>query len=180
MAGTTLPLPFVKELQRLKSGEVTLHYNARYVAAVAADTTLFVRLIEGDFPETSKVIPKTTAFKLTTDRKGLIAAFKGAQLCASDRLHVVRLTINGTLELHAENPDSGAVFDSTVEYSEREAVKGGGDPVTLGINARYVLQALHAIESREVTLEGVDFSTPITIKSADDTRGAALIMPMRL
>jgi len=180
LAGSILPLPLVAELERLKGGEVTVNYCPRTITATCGSVRVFGRLIEGDFPKTSQVIPKKSAFRLTTDRKGLISALKIVELCAPKRSHAVRLTINGALELFASDPDAEAEGGTSVEYSEREAVKGGGDAVVLDVNARYFLAALKALESVAVVLEGLDALSPITLKSGDGTGGAGLIMPLRI
>ncbi len=79
----------------------------------------------------------------------------------------------GEMELSASNPDLGEAREILpVDYS--------GDRFESGFNARYMLDALSAMTSKEVSLELVDELAPAQLRPADDADQLAVVMPMRM
>lgn len=136
-----------------------------------------VKTIDAQFPPYDQVIPKTSACSFRAPRSILRDAIKAVSVAASDRTGGVKLTLeNGKLLITSESPESGNGFDElSVDYS--------GPPVTIGLNAKYVLDVLDAVDDDEVTV-GVDGELdPFVIKPVGETAGQgyiAILMPMRI
>jgi DNA polymerase-3 subunit beta len=164
-----------KLIDEVGDAEAGLTVAEKDVRVHTASTSFFMRLVEGEFPDYRQVIPGSTRAKVTVNRDELFAALRRASLLASERSHGVRLHVErGVLELSASNPDQG-------EVSEEVEVSYSGDPVTVGFNARYLLDVLsvHA-EGETIELGLSDEVGPGVLRSLHDPAYTYVVMPMRL
>ena len=135
---------------------------------------LSVKLADEQFPPYAKVIPQKSDRRVTIGRSGFIEALRRISLVASDKSGGVRLIVEeGKLRILSENPDVG-------EGSEELDVDFAGKPVTIGFNAKYLLDVLSALPDDEVALELSGELDPGVIKPARDSDFIGVIMPMRI
>ncbi|MEM9188503.1 MAG: DNA polymerase III subunit beta [Myxococcota bacterium] len=137
---------------------------------------LSVKLADEQFPPYGKVIPAKQTRKLSLHRTSFVEALKRIALVASDKSGGVRLAIEaGTLKITSENPDVG-------EGSEELDIDYASDPVTVGFNARYLLDVLAALQSDEVALELNGELDPGVLKpvGSEMLDFVGVIMPMRI
>jgi DNA polymerase-3 subunit beta len=136
--------------------------------------TLSVKLVDEQFPPYSKVIPQKQERRVIIARGPFVEALRRIALVASDKSGGVRLAIDeGKLGIMSENPDVG-------EGSEELDVDFVGKPVTIGFNARYLLDALSALNEDEVALEVSGALDPGVIKPGKGEAFVGVIMPMRI
>ena len=138
------------------------------------DVLLSVKLADEQFPPYGKVIPKTQQRRVVVSRHALIDTLKRISLVANDKSGAVRFNVEpGTIRITSENPEVG-------EGSEELDVDFAGEPVEIGFNVRYLLDALSAITEDEVALELGGALDPGVIKPAGPTDFIGVIMPMRI
>ena len=108
------------------------------------DVEISSRLIEGTYPNYTQVIPGESTTTVSLSTASLLREAKTAAVLARDAANPVRLRIgDGTLTLLAQTAEVGddeAPFSATVK----------GDDVQIAFNARYMLDALSALDSDEV------------------------------
>jgi DNA polymerase-3 subunit beta len=140
-----------------------------------AKNVLSVRLCDHQFPPWADVVPKSHSGTTTIDRQALLDACKAVAVAASDRTGGVKLSFTqSTLKLSSESPEGG-------DGGDEIACTHDGPEVEIGVNARYLEQALGVIEGEEVVIGSSGELDPITIKAAGDTSGSvAVTMPMRV
>lgn len=141
-----------------------------------SDVLLSVKLADEQFPPYSKVIPQQQTRRVLIGRLALIDSLRRISLVSNDKSGVVRLAVdNGVLRIVSENPDVG-------EGSEELDVDYAGEAVTIGFNAKYVLDVLGALDDDEVALELSGELDPGVIKPAGDSASdfVGVIMPMRI
>ncbi len=136
---------------------------------------LSVKLADEQFPPYGKVIPQSQSRRVVASRAQLIEALKRISLVASDKSGGVRLQLTpGQLRITSENPDVG-------EGSEELDVDYAGDEVTIGFNARYMLDVLGSLSADEVALELSGELDPGVIRPVGDGIDfIGVIMPMRI
>lgn len=137
----------------------------------AGDVVLSVKLADESFPPYAKVIPAANRKhgRLIAPRDALAAALRRIVLVASR--DGVRLEIrDGLLRVVGESPDAG-------EGSEELDVDYAGPELTIGCNARYLLDAIGCLADDDVTIEVSGELDPLVIKAADYT---GVVMPMRV
>ena len=136
-----------------------------------------VKLVDAQFPPYEKVIPEKTEHIVRASRVAMSDALKAVAIAASDRTGGVRLTIEDhTIRFESESPESGAGFDEV-------AIEYDGPPVAIGLNARYLLDALGAMSTEDVNLGVSGELDPAMLRpSAAEAQGdyMAVIMPMRI
>jgi DNA polymerase-3 subunit beta len=177
--GVILPRKGLQELRKLLDdtdlAEVTITIGDRDARFQAGTVSLFMRLVEGEFPDYRQVIPNESRVKAALARDDLLAALRRTALLASERSHGVKLALqSGTLSLSASNPEQG-------EASEDLEVSYQGQPVTVGFNARYLMEVL-AVHATGDTIElGLtDEVGPGVVRGSQDPTYTYVLMPMRL
>lgn len=141
-----------------------------------SDVLLSVKLADEQFPPYSKVIPQQQNRRAVCARASLVSSLKRISLVSNDKSGGVRLGLEeGRLKIVSENPDVG-------EGSEEIDVDFAGEPVTIGFNARYLLDVLGALHEDEVALELSGELDPGVIKPVGDTASqfVGVVMPMRI
>ena len=164
-----------KLLDEVEQGDVTLTVSAKDVRLSTPSISFFMRLIEGEFPDYRQVIPGSVRAKARFNRNDLLAALRRISLLASERSRGVKLHLEkGRLDASASNPDQG-------EASEDIEISYGGEPLTVGFNARYLIEVLNAHPEGEVIELGLtDEVGPGTVTGASDPEYTYVVMPMRL
>jgi len=138
------------------------------------EVLLSVKLADEQFPPYAKVIPSSQSRRIVVSRILLAEALRRISLVANDKSGAVRFGIEpGTLKLTSENPDVG-------EGSEEIDVDFAGEPVEIGFNARYFLDALSSLTEDEVVLEVGGALDPGVIRPVGPTDFIGVIMPMRI
>jgi DNA polymerase-3 subunit beta len=138
------------------------------------DVQLSVKLADEQFPPYGKVIPKQQSRRVVVPRTQLVESLKRISLVANDKSGAVRFDVKpGTVRITSENPDVG-------EGSEELDVDFAGEPVEIGFNVRYLLDALAALTEDDVALELGGQLDPGVIKPVGPTDFIGVIMPMRI
>jgi DNA polymerase-3 subunit beta len=136
---------------------------------------LSVKLAEEQFPPYGKVIPQNQDKRVVISRGGLVDALRRMSLVSSDKSGGVRFQLSaGSLRIVSENPDLG-------EGSEELDVDYAGTPLTIGFNAKYLLEALQALSDDQIALELAGELDPGVVRPATDPNAfVGVIMPMRI
>lgn len=187
MAGVILPRKAVGEIAKLctegkKAGadRIVVALSDSKIRIEIGPTVLTSKLIDGSFPDYSRVIPKDWACEAVLDKAEASAAIDRVATINSDRGRAIKLTFDsGTLKLDATNPDTGTA-------NEEMAISGGPDaPFETGFNSRYLADVLAALDSETVTLRLPEISgSPTIFVPTTQPEGGAdrlvVLMPMRI
>jgi DNA polymerase-3 subunit beta len=138
------------------------------------DVTLVMRLIEGEFPNYQQVVPSEPGIQLILDSDRLAKALRRVVLLSSERSRAVKLEITeGEAVVTSSNPDLGDARDEIdIDYA--------GEKVSIGFNARYVLDALASLHTKEVRLGLQGDLSPAVLVPTNDEDALAVVMPMRI
>jgi DNA polymerase III subunit beta len=171
-----VPRKAVQELGRVLSGseEAALAVRDSQFLLRTPGFVLTSKLIEGTFPSYEQVLPKAHPRRVTVEREPLIAALRRVSVVAEDRTRPVRLTVSSAaVRLSAQSQELG-------EAEEVLPAESTGEELTIGFNARYILEALGPMEGDRVIVELKDPLSPGVFKSASDQEDLCVIMPMRI
>ncbi len=177
-SGVIVPRKGLAELKRLvdeeDADEVELGFEGSNGLARKGDVTLVMRLIEGEFPNYGQVIPKSIERSLTVGTGELIHALRRVALLSAERSRAVRLELTpGKLTISSSNPDVGEAHEELdVDYDAEE--------ISIGFNARYLLDCLGVVGAKEVVLGLQNENAPAQVRPTDDDDSLAVVMPMRL
>ena len=176
--GVIIPRKGLTELKRLVDeedvDEVELGFEGSTALVRKRGVTLSMRLIEGEFPNYRQVIPQPGKHQIVMPVEPLIQALRRVIIVAAERSRAVKIELgSGTLRLSSNNPDVG-------EAREELDADYMGEELTVAFNARYLLDALSYLGSKEVRLGLHDAVSPAQLAPADDGDSFAVVMPMRL
>lgn len=136
----------------------------------------FSRLLEGNYPDTSRLIPAEFKTSITINGKLLLQAIDRASLLArEDRNNVVRFeTFEGNVvEISSNSPEIGKVEEQIqVESLEGESLK-------ISFSAKYMMEALKAIDGQDVIVQFTGAMRPFILRSVHDDAILQLILPVR-
>jgi DNA polymerase-3 subunit beta len=106
--------------------------------------------------------------------ENLVRALRRVALLSAEHSRAVKVELGeGKLQLSARTPDLG-------EAQEELDVDYDGPSVSIGFNARYLLDCLGALGAKEVRLGLRDAGSPVEVRPTDDLDSLAVVMPMRL
>ncbi|MEZ5647228.1 MAG: DNA polymerase III subunit beta [Burkholderiaceae bacterium] len=172
-----LPRKTVLELQRLlsdKDGGIELQFAANQ-AKFSFDGMEFVtKLVEGKFPDYNRVIPKNHKNIVTLGRAPLLACLQRTAIMTSEKFKGVRLNVEpGSLRVASNNAEQEeAVDELDIDY--------GGDPIEIGFNVTYLIDALQNMGQEMVRIELQDGNSSALVTNPEDSAFKYVVMPMRI
>ena len=171
-----VPRKGVLELQRILTpeGDAELAIGSNHVRAQIGDVRFTSKLIDGRFPEYSRVIPAAPAAAIKADRDALRQALQRTSILSNEKYRGIRITVKKNLVMvQAHNPEQ--------EEAEEEIEVGyDGADLEVGFNVNYLLDALAAIDGVEVELGLTDSNSSCLIRSPGNGSARYVVMPMRL
>ncbi|WP_430789530.1 DNA polymerase III subunit beta [Virgibacillus flavescens] len=134
------------------------------------------RLLDGNYPETSRLIPEESKTIIHAKTKDLLNTIDRSSLLAKeDRNNVVRLATKDSqlIEITSNSPEVGKVAEEmTVQSIEGEELK-------ISFSSKYMMDALKAIENDEVKIEFTGAMRPFIIRPENNDPILQLILPVR-
>jgi DNA polymerase III subunit beta len=179
MPGVIIPRKTVEQIRRdlkaaAKDETVRLDVSTLKIRYASPRITLTSKLIDGTFPDYTRVIPTANDKRLTAELAELLTASDRVSTIASDRGRAVKIDLgDGPMKLSVSNPDAG----SSVE--EIEADYDGAD-LTIGFNARYLHDILGEIDSDTVLIKLDSPGSPTILQSREGADALFVLMPMRV
>ncbi|WP_428100590.1 DNA polymerase III subunit beta [Candidatus Rariloculus sp.] len=171
-----VPRKGILELNRLlgTEGELLMMIGAKHVRIEYDGLRMTSTLIDGRFPDYTRVIPEDPANSVLADRELLRNALQRAAVLANDKLRGVRLELDrNSIVIYANNPEQEEAIETLeVEYE--------GDAMEVGFNVNYLLDALGVVESDVVQLGLTDGDSSCLITPRDNIAAKYVVMPMRL
>lgn len=138
--------------------------------------SFYTRLLEGNYPDTDRLIPTEFTSVITFDKNNLRYAMERARLLSNATQNgTVKLEIiNGVVSAHVNSPEVGRVN----EEIDTESISG--QDLTISFNPTYLIDSLKAIDSEKVTISFISAVRPFTLLPSDDTENfIQLITPVR-
>ncbi|WHX49139.1 DNA polymerase III subunit beta [Paenibacillus woosongensis] len=136
----------------------------------------YTRILDGTYPDTSKIIPTTYKTELVLDTKKLSDSIDRAYLLSrEEKTNIVRLQTmdDGTIEISSSSSELGKVTE------QLDVAKFEGDPLRISFNSKYMLDVLKVVESQQLHIGFTGAMSPIIIKPLDDSQSLYLILPYR-
>ena len=172
-----VPRKGVIELSRMLAEDksaVTLALGRNHVRLVKDGTVFTSKLIDGRFPDYEAVIPVGADRQILVDKETFIRALQRAAILSNEKYRGVRLEAGaGSLKIIAHNPQ----HEEAVEEIEAEL---NFDQLAVGFNVTYLLDALMAIDTENVSLELKDANSSCLVSAPDSDLNRHVVMPLKL
>jgi DNA polymerase III subunit beta len=174
-----LPAKGVMEARKLLEGTseeiATLAVSEALATLTVGETMLTLRLGESAFPEYRAVLAAAGPHQLSVKRTDLLAALRRVLILTTERDRGVTVAIRP--DLLTLSVATGAVGEGTEELP----IAYRGEPLTLGFNARYLLDVVVALDPAEqIILALHDERAPVLMWTEEDVGFRYVVMPMRI
>lgn len=167
-------LAVLRKLLEGRDNEVELDFGEGALQLRRPDETFWFRLLDGEFPDYQAVVPKENKHAAVLRRSELSSTLKRVGILVPDRARPVRFAFGETdLEVDVHNVDRGEVHESVPLELE-------GEPITVGFNARYLVDILAVLSGDRVVLELAHPLAPCLVRDPENDAAQFVVMPMRL
>ncbi|MHD0396260.1 DNA polymerase III subunit beta [Staphylococcus simulans] len=155
--------------------DINIFFASNQVLFKVGNINFISRLLEGHYPDTSRLFPENYETKIEMSNSDFYHAIDRASLLAREGgNNVIKLsTGNQEVELSSTSPEIGTVKEDV----DANNVEGGS--LKISFNSKYMMDALKAIDNEEVEVEFFGTMKPFTLKPKDDDSVVQLILPIR-
>lgn len=150
-------------------------FNEKVVGVKINDIFISGNLLEGDFIDYNKLLPKDCSIELNVNRNQFLNIIdRACAIASNEKNSLIKLSIEDNKIKIIANSDLGGSSESvTVE-------KVKGDSLNIAFNARYLSEALKVINSDEIVLRLTTNVNPSTIQPKGQDNFVYLVLPVRV
>ena len=175
--GVIVPRKTIMEIRKLledHSDIINLSLSDNKIKLSFSNVILTSKLLDGTFPDYSRVIPEQNDKTVTISNQLLSEAVDRVSTVSTDKTRAIKVNISkGNLIISATNPDKGSASESLdVIYD--------GEEVEIGFNSKYVLDVARQIKGNEIIIKLSDSVSPTLVYDKDDKGVLFVLMPMRV
>ncbi len=175
--GIILPRKGIAELRKIADegeGEIRLGFTENNAVVMRDKTVVVMRLVDGEFPDYTRVIPQSKEQIATLPRNEFVHALRRIAVLSNEKSKGVKLSLSpGKIELSSSQSEVG-------EAREELEIEFPGQELSIGFNARYLIDILQATDAEKVDFVLKDNISPGMILPQNDDQFLAVVMPMRL
>ncbi|MET0240280.1 MAG: DNA polymerase III subunit beta [Sphingobium sp.] len=177
MPDIIVPRKCIGELRKLLDevdGSVQVDLSPTKIRFGLGTAVLTSKLIDGTFPDYSRVIPTANDKLLKIDPRAFEDGVDRVATIATDKTRAVKMALErDKVTLSVTSPENGtAAEEVSGDYN--------ADSFEIGFNARYLLDILGQIEGDTVDLHLADAAAPTLIRENDKSPALYVLMPMRV
>lgn len=173
-----VPSGSLKEVEKVVSDsedEAAFILGRKHILFQVGDATLVCRLLEGEFLDWRRVVPTNCPIRLIAHVSDLYSSVERVGLIVSEKYKSPVRCIFGNQELQMKTNTTIGVAEDRCSFA------GDGKELEIGFNVRYLLDALKAVPSEEVTLELTNGLSPIVLTPVDDKQDFSyMVLPVRI
>ncbi|ACL01984.1 DNA polymerase III, beta subunit [Desulfatibacillum aliphaticivorans] len=163
------------EFAKNAPGDVALGVTSSHLSAESQNERLISRLVQGDYPDTARIIPVLdTGFAI--NRFEFLAALKRVGILTSEKYQAASLALeHSRITVTVDNPELGSSSE-TLDHLESPF---DGNPFTGCWNPHRLARALAVMTSENVEVKARDAASPLVLSGEKDPGYLALVMPMK-
>ncbi len=177
MPGVIVPRKTVGELRKLlddDEAQIAVSVSETKIRFATPGITLTSKVIDGTFPDYSRVIPSGNTKRLEVDAAEFAQAVDRVATVSSERSRAVKLSLDeDRLVLSVNAPDSGAA-------EEELAVAYSDEPLEIGFNAKYLLEIASQVDRENAVFLFNSSGDPTLMREGNDLSAVYVVMPMRV
>ena len=177
MPGIIVPRKTVSELRKLIDefdGDVAVSLSETKIRFAFEELVLTSKLIDGTFPDYSRVIPSGNDKVLEIDGERFSRAVDLVSTVSTEKTRSVKLTMStGRLVVSANSPDNASAKEQLdVDYDAAE--------LQIGFNSRYLLDVADQVDGDRIRFTMADAASPTLVNDSGDDAALYVLMPMRV
>jgi DNA polymerase-3 subunit beta len=177
MPGVIVPRKTVNELRKLlddDQADIAVSVSETKVRFATPAIQLTSKVIDGTFPDYTRVIPTGNTRRLEVDAAEFAKAVDRVATVSSERSRAVKLSLDeDRLILSVNAPDSGAA-------EEELAVAYSDEHLEIGFNAKYLLEIAGQVDRENAVFMFNSSGDPTLMREGSDMSAIYVVMPMRV
>lgn len=177
MPGVIVPRKTVNELRKLLDDDgatIAVSVSETKVRFATPAVTLTSKVIDGTFPDYSRVIPLHNTRRLEVDATEFAKAVDRVATVSSERSRAVKLSLEqDRLVLSVNAPDQGAAEEELI-------VAYGDERLEIGFNAKYLLEIASQVDRENAVFLFNSSGDPTLMREGGDMSAVYVVMPMRV
>lgn len=175
--GIIIPKKGITELRKIVDesfNSIKIGFIDNNLVVIQGKTTVLMRLVDGEFPDYDRVIPKENNIDIEINVNEFFHALKRISILASEKSKGVKFLFKeNILEISSSNPDYGdAKEDLTINYN--------GPELSIGFNAKYLIDIMSSFTDKNIKISIKDNLSPGLLTPVDSSDYIAVVMPMRI
>ena len=151
-----VPKKAVVEIQKLFFDDIKIIYDETYLIITSARFSFFTKLINGKFPDYTRIIPKEIEFRLNLPKSDIITAIKQIRTTSND----MKITIEANRILFESLSDEN--IEAKTEITMQTEMQ---EPFSFAVNSTYILDFLAQIEKSDFELQLNKPNLPFVLQS---------------
>ena len=176
-AQVIVPRKTIVELTKLLNDtedQLEISFTKNQVNFKFNEIDLITKVIDGKFPDYSRVIPQGHNNVFNVDRSLLLDSMLRASILSNDKYRGIRMVLEeGNLKLVSNNSEQ--------EQAEEELeINYKGEKIDIGFNVTYLIDVLTNIQSDKLTIAFNDSSSSCLVTIPDNEKYKYVVMPMRI
>ncbi len=175
--GIIIPKKGLLEMRRLldsKADSFQMDIEKGNLLIQMENISLFVRLIEGSYPDYEQVVPKSNTKLMTIAREDLLGSLKRVSLLANEKSKGVKFAVQkNLLTITSSNSDLG-------DAKEEIDVNYDNEPMEIGFNAKYIIDCLSIQNAENIVFHLNDKATAGLLRPEGKDDYTYIVMPMRI
>jgi len=175
--GVIIPKKTINELSKLLADineDIIINVDPNKIIFYINKTVLLSKLIDGNFPDYQRVIPKNNNNIVKAERQKFCEAIDRVSTITSEKSKSIKFRLlSDLINMNSSDPEHGtATEDIPVQYN--------GEEIEIGFNAKYILEMIDQVDSEDLILEFNDSSSPLIVKESSNNNLIYVLMPMRV
>ena len=171
-----VPAKMMNEINHLLEGResVDIAFSDKKALFTIGTTIVATRLIAGDYPNTKNIVPKMTNYSLEVNANDFVKAIERANILSLDRENIVDLSMSEeAVEISAKSSQVGSAVERI------DAFRYVGQNLHISFNSSFVIDAIKALGSADVTFAFVGEMKPFIVENASDDSVVQIVTPVR-
>ena len=177
LPGVIVPRKTVGELRKLLDEDeikIAVSVSETKIRFATPEMILTSKVIDGSFPDYTRVIPQGNTRRLEVDAAEFAQAVDRVSTVSSERSRAVKLTLeDDRLVLSVNAPDSGAAEEELV-------VAYADERLEIGFNAKYLLEIAGQVDRENAVFMFNSSGDPTLMREGNDESAVYVVMPMRV
>jgi DNA polymerase-3 subunit beta len=177
--GAIIPKKALTEIKKIATAstqrDIQVFLSRTKIKFETENTLIISKLIDAEFPDYRRVIPKENNRLLKVNRREIGNMVDRVATITSDSHRGIKFTLcENSLSLEASSSESGSASEEmTVDFSCSEKIE-------IGFNSRFFLDILNQVESDRVNIFFKDSNSAIVINGENETENTFVLMPIRI
>lgn len=171
-----IPKKSLIEINRIieKDEIIDMYVSDRKVLFIFDSVLIQTRLIDGTYPDTSRLIPEGFEYSMSVDSINLLNSIDRASLLSNEQTNIIKLSMNNdSVILSSYSQEIGSVEENLSKAFYK------GEPLNISFSAKYLNDAIKSINTEKVRILFTGEMKPFIIKDLEKEDIIQLVLPVR-